>query len=109
MYRLQQLLQNSFIRLEGLLYQTFGLIRKIFGFFYLRLVALLQLLGFSKSSYYVESDSLNSAELAENQQVTGVKPEKSDSNFTPNRRPPNPQMEYYRNLAGQVNPTKNRG
>lgn len=108
MYRLQQLLQNSFIRLEGLLYQIFGFIRKIFGFLYLRLVALLRLLGFSTSSYYVESDNQNSNQLAENQQIAEVKPEKAESNSTPNRRP-DPQMEYYRNLAGQVNPTKNRG
>jgi hypothetical protein len=109
MYRLQQLLQNSFLRLEGLLYQIFGFIRKIFGFFYQRLVAVLQLLGFSKSSYYLESDRQNSTESAENQQIAAAKSEKVEPSFTPSRRRPDPQMEYYRNLASQVNPTKNRG
>lgn len=103
MDRLQQLLRNSFIRLEGLLYQIFGFIRKIFGFFYQRLLALLRVLGFSNSSYYVESDRQNNTESAGDRQITEVKPEKIEPSFTPNRRP-DPQMEYYRNLAEQVNP-----
>ncbi|PSM47541.1 threonine dehydratase [Chroococcidiopsis sp. CCALA 051] len=105
MDRLQQLLRNSFIRLEGLLYQIFGFIRKIFGFFYQRLLVLLQALGFSTSSYYVEGDRQNNIESAEDRQITEVKSEKIEPSFTPNRRP-DPQMEYYRKLAGQVNPTK---
>lgn len=109
MYRLQQLLRNSFIRLEGLLYQIFGFIRKIFDFLYQRLVAVLQVLGFSNSSYYLDSNSQNSTELAKNKQIADVKSEKVEPSFTSNRRRPDPQMEYYRNLAGQVNPKKNRG
>lgn len=105
MDRLQQLLRNSFIRLEGLLYQIFGFLRKIWGFFYQRLLILLQVLGFSNSSYYVESDRQNNIESAEDRQITEVKSEKIEPSFTPNRRP-DPQMEYYRKLAGQVNPTK---
>jgi hypothetical protein len=105
MYRLQQLLQNSFIRLEGLLYQILGFIRKIFGFFYQRLLALLQLLGFSNSSYYVESNSQNNVEVGETQKIATIESAKAESSFAPKRRP-DPQMEYYRNLAGQVNPTK---
>lgn len=106
MDRLQQLLRNSFIRLEGLLYQIFGFIRRRFGFFYQRLLVLLQVLGFSKSSYYVESDRQNSTESAENQPIAEIKSEKAEPSFTSNRRRLDPQMEYYRNLAGQVNPTK---
>lgn len=104
MDRLQQLLRNSFIRLEGLLYQIFGFIRKIFGFFYQRLLVLLQVLGFSNSSYYVESDRQKNTESAGDRQIIEVKPEKIEPSFTPNRRRPDPQMEYYRNLAEQVNP-----
>ncbi|MGL4619425.1 threonine dehydratase [Chroococcidiopsis sp.] len=103
MDRLQQLLRNSFIRVEGLLYQIFGFLRKIWGFFYQRLLIWLQVLGFSNSSYYVESERQNHIESAEDRQITEIKSEKIEPSFTPNRRRPDPQMEYYRKLAGQVN------
>lgn len=105
MDRLQQLIQNSFIRLEGLLYQIFGFIRKLFGFLFQRLLVLLRVLGFSNSSYYVESDRQNSIESADNKSIAEIEPAKAEPSFTSNRRP-DPQMEYYRNLAGQVNPTE---
>lgn len=106
MDRLQQLIQNSFIRLEGLLYQIFGFIRKIFGLLYQRLLVLLQALGFSNASYYVEGDRQTSTESADNNSIAAIEPAKAEPSFTPNRRRPDPQMEYYRNLAGQVNSTK---
>lgn len=106
MDRLQQLLRNSYIRLEGLLYQIFGFLRQIFNLFYQRLLVVLQALGFSNSSYYMEGDRQNNLELAEDRQITEVKSEKIEPSFTSNRRRPDPQMEYYRKLAGEVNPKR---
>jgi hypothetical protein len=103
MDRLRQILQNWYIRLEGLLYQLFGFFRKVFGWLYLRFVSFLRLLGFSTSSdYFVESDAVQNTKSVESQQLTAAKPEKVEPTPPPNRRRPDPQMDYYRNMAKQV-------
>ncbi|PLZ27507.1 threonine dehydratase, partial [Fischerella thermalis WC341] len=53
---LMQIIRNFFIRLEGLLYQFFSLMRnifsQIFGF-------LARIFGFSNPGYFLESDDAN--------------------------------------------------
>lgn len=103
MDRLRQILQNWYIRLEGFLYRLFGFFRKLFGWFYPRFVAFLRLLGFSTSSdYFLESNATQSTKSVESQQLTPEKPEKVQPTPTSNRRRPDPQMDYYRNMAKQV-------
>lgn len=107
MDRLRQILQNSYIRLEGLLYQLFAFFRKVFGWLYLRFVSFLRLLGFNTSSdYFLESDAVQTIKSLENQQSTEAKPQKVEPTPTPNRRRSDPQMDYYRNMAKQVKGSK---
>ncbi|WP_315789128.1 threonine dehydratase [Fischerella sp. JS2] len=97
---LMQIMRNFFIRLEGLLYQFFGLIRNIFsqvfGF-------LARIFGFSNTGYFLESDDANTIKSSQNKQVT-----EPESKMTPEpaitaRRRPDPKMDYFRKMAQEVN------
>lgn len=99
MFRLRQILQNSWIRFEGFVYRFFGLFRQIFSFLYQRFVVLLQLLGFTKSGYFLESEQVKDVKPVQTKQLTQVEPDKNQSTPTATRRRPDAKMEYYLNMA----------
>ncbi|MGI8504264.1 MAG: threonine dehydratase [Hassallia sp.] len=102
MFRVTQIFRNLFLRLEGLLYQFFGFIKKLFNQVF---AFFTKLFGFSQSEYYLESDEAQGIKGNYIKQPTATEPEISSPARVSNRRRPDPKMEYYRNLARQV--TKN--
>lgn len=101
MFRLPQILQNSWIRFEGFLYRIFGFFRQFFAFLYQRFVALLQLLGFTNSGYFLESDPPKDIKPAQTQQMNKAESETASAP-TENRRRPDAKMEYYLNMVRQT-------
>lgn len=101
MFRLRQILQNSFIRFEGFIYRFFGFFRQIFSFLYQRLVVFLQLLGFTKSEYFLESDQVKDTKPVQTKQLTQAEPDKAQSTPTDTRRRPDAKMDYYLKMAQQ--------
>lgn len=97
MLRLTQIIQNSFIRVEGWLYQFFSFFKNLFG----RLIQLLsfigRLLGFT--------NEVQSLELNEDEPKI---PTKASPNIPPTtsttRRRPDPKMEDFLKMARQVKP-----
>lgn len=101
MFRLRQILQNSWIRFEGFLYRFFGFFRQIFSFLYQRFVVILQLLGFTKSGYFLESDEVKDTKPVQTKQLTEPEPDKTQSTPTDTRRRPDANMDYYLKMAQQ--------
>ena len=99
MFRLRQILQNSWIRFEGFLYRFFGLFRQLFSFLYQRFVVLLQLLGFTNSGYFLESEEVKDTKSVQTKQVTQAELDKAQSTPTATRRRPDAKMDYYLNMA----------
>ena len=99
MFRLRQILQNSWIRFEGFLYRFFGFFRQFFSFLYQRFVVLLQLLGFTNSGYFLESEEVKDTKSVQTKQVTQAEPDKAQSTPTATRRRPDAKMDYYLNMA----------
>lgn len=99
MFRLRQILQNSWIRFEGFLYRFFGFFRQIFSFLYQRFVVVLQLLGFTKSEYFLESEEVKEIKPVQTKQSTEAEPDKAQSTPTATRRRPDAKMEYYLKMA----------
>lgn len=99
MFRLRQILQNSWIRFEGFLYRFFGFFRQIFSFLYQRLVVVLQSLGFTNSGYFLESEEVKEIKPVQTKQPTEAEPDKAQSTPTDTRRRPDAKMDYYLNMA----------
>lgn len=99
MLRLQQIIQNLFIRLEGFLYRIFGFFRQIFDFFSQRVILLLQFLGLTKSGYFLE-DEVKDIKPTQTTQ-TQTQSQKAES-ATNNRRRPDAKMDYYLNMVRQT-------
>lgn len=100
MFRLTQILRNSFIRFEGfitILWQFFAnLLRNFFGFF-------ARIFGLNSSSYYLESDQAQSTKPTATQQPSTTVEDSSPETSATARRRPNATMDYYRNMAREVN------
>ncbi|RAM49655.1 threonine dehydratase [Mastigocladus laminosus UU774] len=99
---LTQIIRNLYIRLEGLLYQFFGLIKNIFsqvfGF-------LGRIFGFSNSGYFLETNDATSIKSSQNKQVTEPEPKTTPEPSPTARRRPDPKMDYFRKMAQEVNKT----
>ena len=106
MYRLRQILQNSWLRLEGWLYRIFGFCRQIWKQIIQFLGFLAQLLGFTSSQQFLEDETpslkLNRAEP----ELSAPAPEATPPTVSNTRRRPDASMEYYRQLAQQTKTTK---
>ena len=92
MYRLTQLIRNSYIRLEGLLYQLFG---DLFGRFKQLLLFLSSLFGFDKSQYFLE-DEAQARKLSETKpDMPGASSVPQNSSASTVRRRPDANMDYF--------------
>ncbi|PMB20354.1 threonine dehydratase [Fischerella thermalis CCMEE 5198] len=102
---LMQIIRNFFIRLEGLLYQFFSLIKnifsQIFGF-------LARIFGFSNPGYFLESDDANTIKSSQSQQVSEPKSKITPEPTITARRRPDPKMDYFRKMAQEVNKAPQR-
>lgn len=102
MSRLIQIVQNTFIRLEGF----FGfLLRSLSNFFSNVKSFFAKLFGFSNSQYFLESDTAQGIKRStiEESKIEESKP--AQTNETQNKtrpRRPNPQMDYFLNMARDV-------
>ncbi len=100
MFRLTQIIRNSFIRLEGIFSQLFGFIRKLLSQIF---TFLGRIFGFSKLGYFLEDDDARGIKSTKVQTPTETEPKK----ITPEtpvsyRRRPDPKMDYFRKMAQDV-------
>ena len=99
MFGLTQIIRNSFIRLEGLLYQLFGFTRKLFG----QIVGFLsKVLGFSNPGHFLELDEAQGIKSAKTKQPTEAEQAVAPPPPAATRRRSDAKMDYYRNLAREV-------
>ncbi|KYC41396.1 threonine dehydratase [Scytonema hofmannii PCC 7110] len=102
MSRLIQIVQNTFIRLEAL----FGfLLRSLFNFFSNVKNFFANLFGFSNSQYFLEPDTKQEIKrsITEPSKIEESKPAQKIETQTKIRpRSPNPQMDYFLNMARDV-------
>ena len=93
MYRFTQLIRNSYIRIEGLLYQIFG---SLFGWLRQLFQFLSRLFGFDKSQYFLE-DEAQANKLSETKSDTpGASPSvPQNSSASTVRRRPDANMDYF--------------
>ncbi len=99
MFGVIQFIRNSLIRLEGLLYQLFGFIGKIFSTIFSFLA---NLFGFSKPAYFLEYDEATTTKRSQIQKPTETEPQKTtEVSFNPRRRP-DPKMDYFRKMAQEI-------
>lgn len=99
MFRLNQIIRNSFIRL-GAFFAVFftklsSLWKNIFGFF-------AKLLGFSQSEYFLESNDAQGVKRDSPKQSTQAEPAKANVAIATTRRRPNPQMDYFLDMAREM-------
>ncbi|MBF2005319.1 threonine dehydratase [Chlorogloeopsis fritschii PCC 9212] len=96
MFGVIQFIRNSFIRLEGFLYQLFGFIRKIFsqifGF-------LARIFGFTQPGYFLESDDATTIKRSQIKQPTETEVKVTPETSLNPRRRPDPKMDYFRKMA----------
>ncbi len=97
MFRLIQIIRNSFIRIEGFLTYQF---RKLFGFLYQIFSLLSKLFGFTESAYFLE-DKAQSIKQAETKQQAEAELAQVPSAPATTRRRPDAKMDYYLKLAQQ--------
>ena len=102
MSRLNQIIRNSYIRLEGLLYQVFGFFNKLLGWLNQGFKFLGKLLGFTSSQYLVETDETQAIKAAKAEpELTAAAPQSSPSAASTTRRRPDPSMDYFLKMAQQ--------
>jgi hypothetical protein len=101
MYRLIQIIRNSFIRLEGLLYQVFGFFGKFLGWLNQRFNFLSQLLGFTESQYFTENEAQATKPNKALPDMSAEAPQSSPPAANATRRRPDTNMDYYLKLARQ--------
>ncbi|MBW4554760.1 MAG: threonine dehydratase [Trichormus sp. ATA11-4-KO1] len=100
MFRLNQIIRNSFLRLEGFLSvvfkSLFGLVGNFLGFF-------AEVFGFNKPSYFLESDEAQGINRNSDQEPIETKPDKTPEVTATTRRRPHAKMDdYYLNMARDV-------
>ena len=99
MSRLNQIIRNLYIRLEGLVYQVFGVFNKLFGWLNQGFKFLGKLFGFSSSQYLVETDEAQAIKAATEPELTAAAPQSSPAAASTTRRRPDPSMDYYLKMA----------
>ncbi len=95
MFRLSQIIQNLFIRLEAFLTYRF---RQLFAFLYQLFGFFSKLLGFTESAYFLE-DQAQGIKQAETKQPSEAESAKAPSAPDTTRRRPDAKMDYYLKLA----------
>lgn len=100
MFRLPQIVRNSFIRLEGLLYQFFGLIGKLLGWFNQLFQSLSKLFGFDKTQYFLENEA-QAGKLSETKPNIPESSTPQNSSTNTSRRRPDASMDYFLKMTRQ--------
>jgi hypothetical protein len=95
MFRLSQIIRNSFIRLQGFLSYRF---RQFFAFLYQIFGFLRNLMGFTASPYFLE-DEAQGIKQSETKQPVEAEPTKAPPAPATTRRRPDAKMDYYLKLA----------
>lgn len=103
MYRITQLIRNSFVRLEGLLYQLFSFFRKLFDQLKRLFNFLSRLLGFTDSQYFLEADSTQGIKKAEASPDMSAKASQySPPAASATRQSRDANRDYFLNMAQQM-------
>lgn len=106
MSRLIQIARNSFIRLEGLLYQFFGLFKKLFSWLNQLFNFLSKLLGIAESQYLPEDEPQPIKPAEAEPKIPEVAPQSSPPVASSTRRRPDTSMDYFLKLAQQTKNSK---
>jgi hypothetical protein len=95
MFRLPQIIQNLYLRLEGffsvILRSVANTVKNFFGFF-------ANLFGLNASGYFLDADNAQTLKQAETKQQNEPKQDKTTQTPATKRRA-NAQMDYYLNMA----------
>lgn len=105
MSRLPQIVRNSFIRLEGLLYQFFNLFKTIFGWLNQLFGFFAKLLGFTDSQYWLEEEGKSSKSTKVEPDTPAKAPQESPpapATSATRRRPDSKKMEEFLKMAQQA-------
>lgn len=103
MSRLIQIIRNSFIRLEGLIYQIFGFFGKLFGQLF---NFLSKVFGFTESQYFLEDLPQNIKPSEAKLDIAASAPQNEPNSEPTTRRRPDANMDYYLKLARQEKTSK---
>jgi len=106
MSRLIQIARNTFIRIEGLIYQLFGFIGQLFGWVLKQLNFLGKLLGFAESQYLQEDEAPRSQSAKTELDVTAPDSQETSPVASSSRRRPDNSMDYFLKLAQQGKTSK---
>ena len=106
MSRLIPIIRNSYIRLEGLLYQIFSFVKQIFVWLNQQLKSLSKLLGLTESQYLLEDEAQRQKSSAAEPELPVSTPQNSPPTPNVTRRRPDASMDYFRKLAQQVKTSK---
>ncbi|MBV8882847.1 MAG: hypothetical protein JO235_02430 [Chroococcidiopsidaceae cyanobacterium CP_BM_RX_35] len=106
MSRLIQAIRNTFIRLEGWLYQIFGFLGQVFSWLLQRFNFLGKLLGFAESQYLQEDETQRLQSAKAEREVTAPEPQAAPPVASSTRRRPDASMDYFRKLAQQTKTSK---
>ena len=100
MFRLTQLLQNTLLRWFGFFQQLF---RNIISFFAGLFGGLARVLGFTEAGRFLEFEDAKGIRSVEANQPSQTASEPQQPGSTsPVRRRPDPNMDYFRNLAREI-------
>ncbi|QLE54385.1 threonine dehydratase [Nostoc sp. TCL26-01] len=102
MNRLTQILQNTFIRVEGLFSVIFGSIFSFFGNIF-GTFARVAGLNLNQSSYYLESEPTQNTQQSLEKPSTKPTQNPTVESSSSQRRRPNTTMDYYRKMANEIN------
>lgn len=98
MFRLQQLIQNTFLRILGFFQRSF---KNILSFFAGWLGGFARVLGITDAANFLEFEDAKGIQAAQTQQLeTPSAP--SQPSLSATRRRPDPNMDYFRNLAREI-------
>jgi hypothetical protein len=98
MFRLQQLIQNTFLRILGFFQR---LLTNILGFFAGFFGGLAKVLGLTDAANFLEFEDAKGIQAAQTQQ-TETAPTPAQPSPSATRRRPDPNMDYFRNLAREI-------
>lgn len=101
MSRLIQIIRNTFIRLEGLLYRIFGFVGQLFSWLFRQLSFLGKLLGLGESQYLQEDEAQRPQAAKAELDVSAPEPQSTPLTDSSTRRRPDASMDYFLKLAQQ--------
>jgi len=102
MFRLNQFIRISLIRLEGLLYQIFGFLSQLFAWLNQRFNFLKKLFGFTESQYFLEDSAQGIKQAEAKSDMAESAPQYSPPTASSTRRRPVANIDYFRKLARQA-------